>query len=139
MEQASFKFKDYKIIEFSFNSSNIIGDDIALKIDPEGEFNKSNRLFSLTFNFYAFNKGDNPENNFVNCKLTANFEFSEEVIDLENIPTYFFANSIAIIFPYLRAFISSLTIQANLKPMILPTMNLTSLSNPLKENTRVIG
>lgn len=138
MEQASFKFRDYKIIEFSFNSSNIIGDDIALKIDPEGVFNKSNRMFSLTFKFYAFNKSDSLENNFVNCKMTANFQFSEDVINLENIPTYFYANSIAIVFPYLRAFISSLTIQANLRPMILPTMNLTSLSNPLKENVKVI-
>lgn len=31
MELARFKFKDYKITEFGFNSSNIIGDDIALK------------------------------------------------------------------------------------------------------------
>lgn len=46
MEQASFKFKDYKIIKFGFNSSNTIGDDIALKIDPEGVFNKSNRMFN---------------------------------------------------------------------------------------------
>jgi preprotein translocase subunit SecB len=137
MEQASFKFKDYKIIEFGFNSSNINGDDIALKIDPEGVFNKSERMFSLTFNFFAFNKADSPDKNFVNCKMTANFQFSEDVIDLENIPTYFYANSIAIVFPYLRAFISSLTIQANLKPMILPTMNLTSLSTPLKKNITI--
>lgn len=70
--------------------------------------------------------------------MTASFQFSEDVIDIEDIPTYFYANSIAIVFPYLRAFISSLTIQANLKPMILPTMNLTSLSSPLKENVTVI-
>lgn len=138
MEQASFKFKDYKIIEFGFNSSNIIGDEIALKIDPEGVFNKSDRTFRLTFNFYAFNKADSPGQNFVNCKMSANFQFSEDVIELENIPTYFYANSIAIVFPYLRAFISSLTIQANLKPMILPTMNLSSLSAPLKESVTVI-
>ena len=138
MEQASFKFKDYKIVEFGFNSSNIIGDDIALKIDPVGIFNKSDKMFSLTFNFYAFNKSDSSERNFVNCKMTATFQFSDDVIELENIATYFYANSIAIVFPYLRAFISSLTIQANLKPMILPTMNLTSLSNPLKENVTVI-
>lgn len=138
MEQASFKFKDYKISQFCFNSNKIIGDDIALKIDPYGEFNKNNRVFSLIFDFFAFNKVDTPENNFVNCKMTANFQFSEDVIELENIPLYFYANSIAIVFPYLRAFISSLTIQANLKPMILPTMNLTSLSTPLKENVTII-
>lgn len=138
MELARFKFKDYKITEFGFNSSNIIGDDIALKIDPEGVFNKSESLFSLTFKFYAFKKTDSPEKKFVNCKMTASFQFSEDVIDIEDIPTYFYANSIAIVFPYLRAFISSLTIQANLKPMILPTMNLTSLSSPLKENVTVI-
>lgn len=139
MEQASFKFKDYKIVEFGFNSNKINGDgDISIKLDPSGVFNKTERIYSLTFNFYAFNKNSSFEENFVNCIMTANFHFSEDVVEIENIPTYFYANSIAIVFPYLRSFISSLTIQANLKPMILPTMNLSSLSVPLKENTSII-
>lgn len=50
-------------------------------------------------------------------------------------PSYFYRNSIAIVFPYIRAFISTVTLQANIPPIILPTMNLTSLEIPLKQNT----
>lgn len=138
MDQASFKFENYKILQFSFNSNNIRVDDIALKLDPSGTFVRNGRKYILEIHFYAFGKDNTIESNFVECKLSAEFNFSEHVNEIVDIPTYFYANSIAIVFPYLRAFISSLTIQANLKPLILPTMNLSSLSNPLKEHTITI-
>lgn len=51
----------------------------------------------------------------------------------------FYANSIAIVFPYIRAFISTVTLQANLvSPILLPTMNLTSLGERLMNNTKFI-
>lgn len=135
MNQASFKFVNYKIINFSFNSANIKGEDISIKLDPSGVYSVDDKLFSLQFDFYAFNKNKSHKDNFVNCVMQADFQFSEEVENLDLIPKYFYSNSIAIVFPYLRAFISSLTIQANLIPFILPTMNLSSLSKPLQENT----
>lgn len=138
MDQASFKFENYKILQFSFNSKNIKVEDIALKLDPSGTFIRNERKYILEIHFYAFGKDTTIENNFVECKLSAEFNFSEHVNEIVDIPTYFYANSIAIVFPYLRAFISSLTIQANQKPLILPTMNLSSLSNPLKEHTITI-
>ena len=47
----------------------------------------------------------------------------------------FISNSIAILFPYVRAFVSTLTLQANIKPILLPTLNLSSLQDILRENT----
>ena len=38
-------------------------------------------------------------------------------------------------YPYIRAFVSNLTLQANNRVMILETLNLTSLKSALKENT----
>ena len=57
---------------------------------------------------------------------------------IEDIPEYFYPNSIAIIFPYIRAFVSTLSLQANVKPIVLPTINLIGLTNELKENTSII-
>jgi preprotein translocase subunit SecB len=34
-------------------------------------------------------------------------------------------NGVAILYPYLRAFVSTLTIQAGIPPIVLPTVNLT--------------
>lgn len=135
MDQASFKFVRYKFINFSFNSENIKGDDISIKLDPSGVFSVVDKVFTLKFKFYAFNKGESHNENFVFCDMQADFMFSDDINELVLIPKYFYPNSIAIVFPYLRSFISSLTIQANLKPIILPTMNLTSLSQPLQQNT----
>ncbi|CAM4366664.1 hypothetical protein AQBE111736_13510 [Aquirufa beregesia] len=41
----------------------------------------------------------------------------------------------AILFPYLRAFISLVTLQINIPPLILPTLNLSSLEADLRKNT----
>jgi preprotein translocase subunit SecB len=68
------------------------------------------------------------------CK--ARFVFREPVL-LEEIPDYFYLNSIAILFPYVRAFVSIITLQANINPLMLPTMNLASLQETLKKNTNV--
>ena len=135
MNQAVFKFINYKVVNFSFNSDNIKGEDISIKLDPSGVYSVSDKIFTLKFDFYAFNKKESHNEHFVYCEMLADFKFSDDVINLESIPKYFYPNCIAIVFPYLRSFISSLTIQANLKPIILPTMNLTSLSNPLQQNT----
>ncbi|EXZ22215.1 pretranslocase subunit SecB family protein, partial [Bacteroides fragilis str. S13 L11] len=54
---------------------------------------------------------------------------------LAEIPNFFYPNSIAILFPYVRAFVSTLTLQANIKPILLPTLNLSSLQDTLRENT----
>lgn len=54
------------------------------------------------------------------------------------IPNYFYANSLAIIFPYIRAFVSTITLQSNMHPIVLPTVNLMGLSEKLKRNTDVV-
>ena len=50
----------------------------------------------------------------------------------------FYKNSLAIIFPYIRAFISTLTLQSNAGLIILPTLNLTHLEKPFRENTKEV-
>lgn len=64
----------------------------------------------------------------------ATFMFKDE-ISFEDIPPYFFANSIVIIFPYVRAFVSTVSLQSNRPAIVLPTMNLSSLQDELKNNT----
>lgn len=133
MEQATFSFKKYSVDNFSFDSESIVDENISIKIDPTGKFISKERSFLLKFEFYAFGKDLGIDKSFVTCTMNAEFVFSENIKTVEDIPSYFYANSIAIVFPYLRSFISSLTVQANIKPFILPTMNLSSLSVPLKE------
>lgn len=59
-------------------------------------------------------------------------------MELKDIPDFFYANSIAIIFPYIRAFVSTLTLQANIPPIVLPTLNLSQLRTILRDNTQEV-
>ena len=52
---------------------------------------------------------------------------------------YFYTNAPAILFPYIRAYISTLTNLSGYKPINLPTLNLTSLREDLEKNTSEVG
>ncbi len=137
MKKATFYLENYNFEEFHIINIPTAEGEFSIKIDPSGILNIKENSFLLKLNFQAFNKDSDKA--FVSCKLNANYVFSEKINSIEEIPPYFFANSIAIIFPYLRSFLSSLTVQANSTPLILPTMNLGSLSEPLKNNSEIIS
>jgi preprotein translocase subunit SecB len=59
----------------------------------------------------------------------------ENVNSFDEIPDFFYRNCIAILFPFVRAYISMITVQANVPGIMLPTLNLTSLEAALKQNT----
>lgn len=132
MEKAAFSLKKYRFEKVNIDFTKRISNEIGLSFDPKGKFNSKNSTFELTIIFNAFN--DEPDRAFVSVLCRSTFEFDQE-IDFNEIPSYFYTNSIAIIFPYIRAFISNITLQANIPPIILPTMNLSSLNEPLKQNT----
>ena len=73
----------------------------------------------------------------VEVSCIAQFSFMDR-IKFEEIPDFFYPNSLAILFPYIRAFVSTLSLQANSSPMILPTMNLMGLTEELRDNTSVV-
>ena len=139
MEKASFSLKDYKFIKVELDFSNLNSSSIELIIEPEGVFHNSSGVYDLAFTFRANAemKNETKVNQIIFVKCIASFEFNK-ILKFEDIPEYFYTNSIAILFPYIRAFVSTLTLQANIPPIILPTMNLISLQEKLKANTKEI-
>jgi preprotein translocase subunit SecB len=129
---ASFSLSTYRINEFSYKHEEENGKKIDLDFEPSGAYNSENGFFLLQFNFRAFYEGDGIE--IVNVSLEADFKFNEN-IPFEEIPDFFYLNSIAIVFPYLRAFVSTLTSLANVRQVLLPVLNLSSLQGILKEHT----
>lgn len=134
METASFSLIKYTFDKVLIDYSLKTDSDINIKFEPKGVFKEeeNNSTFELQFTFFAFDK-ENTES-FVNIECKALFAFAGK-ITFEEIPSYFYANSIAILFPYIRAFISTVTLQANYSPLVLPTMNLSTLEEPLRKNT----
>jgi len=136
-KKAVFTFVDYKIVQINYDLTKIENHEgIRIKFNPSGVFDETGKLFVLTFDFSVFEKNKTTADSFISGKMAVEYLF-ENIETLEEIPPYFYKNSIAICFPYLRAFLSNLTLQANGKLLILPTMNLSGLEMPLKENTRL--
>jgi preprotein translocase subunit SecB len=70
-------------------------------------------------------------------EMVGNFMFSDfEGID--NAKSIFYINAPAILFPYVRAYISTITNLSGNDTITLPTLNLSSLGSILKENTTSI-
>lgn len=137
MKEAIFSLNRYNFPMVKLNLSNIKSgnNNLKLSIEPYGTFSKKERSFLLNFNFTAYSEED-MEHPCVEILCMGEFTF-KEISSIEEIPSYFYANSIAILFPYIRAFISTVTLQANYQPIVLPTMNLSTLSNILKDRTCV--
>ena len=135
MENAAFSLKSYRFENIMMDLKNVPSNvTFNIEFTPSGEYLPKQRLYNLDFVFRAWVKEQSEPVIKIGC--IAVFEFNEDLA-FEEIPNFFYPNSIAIVFPYIRAFVSTVTLQANMKPILIPTLNLTSLQNTLKEHTVV--
>ena len=137
MKEAVFSLRGYKfpMVKMDLRKIKPLQNKMNLSILPKGVFYPKNHSFELTFNFVASLEGEEGTP-CIEISCIGDFEF-KEIESIADIPSYFYANSIPILFPYVRAFVSTVTLQANYQPIVLPTMNLSDLSNFLKENVSV--
>ncbi len=135
MNKAAFFLDKYRFNKIQIDFSKKLSSDLDISFDPKGIFNSKTSEFELKIIFTSKSKEANE--NFILIECIAIYKFENET-SFKDIPTFFYRNSIAIIFPYLRAFISTVTLQANIPPLVLPTLNLSALEQPLKENSSQI-
>lgn len=134
-ERAAFQLDKYIFNSVFIDLENQKPTETSINFEPSGIYDSEKSAYDLKFVFSAFSaeSGDNP---FIKIQCLGTFSF-ENVKEVGEIPSFFYRNAIAILFPYVRAFISTVTLQANIPPMILPTYNLSELEAPLKEKTTV--
>lgn len=132
-KKAAFSFENYKFSRFSINFGDLNeNESLGIDFSPSGEYDSNTGLFKLTLNFIAVaEKSTKPV---INVECLALFRFGE-ALPIEELPDYFFTNSTAILYPYIRAFVSTLSLQANYNAFMLPTLNVASLGERLKANT----
>ena len=134
MDKAAFSLEVYSFNKVNLDFDENTKNELQINFKPSGLFRQTelDSLYELKIIFSATDK--DSQKNMVEIECNATFRFATR-IEFNDIPSYFYANSIAILFPYIRAFISTVTLQANFPPFVLPTMNLSSLATPLRENT----
>lgn len=135
VKSAAFKFKRFKIPEFSYLETSKPDEILKLDFIPFGKYSLEDGIFELQLDFYAYEEGE-KENRTLYVKFLGYFEF-EKGLPFNEIPGYFYKNAIAIIFPYIRSFVSTLTLQANANILLLGLMNLSNLESDLIKNTEL--
>ena len=135
MEKAAFKLDGYHFTKASLDF-NIPNDaELNISFNPKGVFYVKEARYDLVFDVTVDCSETGTEVVKVSCE--AFFSFDNKV-SIEDIPDYFYPNSLAIVFPYVRAFVSTISLQANVQPVVLPTVNLMGLTEKLKEQTQII-
>jgi len=134
MQKAVFSIEKYLFNKVSIDLINNISKDISLSFETKGVFNSNDSEYDLIFSVTAFNEEKTIESPFLYVQCIGTFKF-QNISSFEKIPDYFYRNCIAILFPYLRAYASLVTTQANIPGIILPTLNLSSLESELRKNT----
>ena len=112
--------KDYKVVNLNFEilSEQNIEDQFNLKVGQMFSEEEKEKSFGIGFIVEIMN-------NSYKIKLEMRFFFeSDEIID-DNFKKSSFpkVNAPAIAFPYLRAYISNLTMQSGFTPLLLPSIN----------------
>ena len=125
-----------QFINFLVNESHIVFKEpgeqkVSISFLPSGVIFKELNQFHLEL---SVNIQDEADKFHINLKTTSIFEYPEGAGLEAYKNSYFIANAPAIVFPYLRAYISSLTALSGMPTLNLPTLNLSELGERLKES-----
>lgn len=126
--KSSFNFIDFKINKVFFDFKKERTEEINIGFNPFGKYYVKTGIFKLFIDVIISNSNEE----FI-IEINTESSFSLKEIDI-NKDNYFAINAPAIVFPYIRSFISSLSVQSGYKPMIIPTLNLIGISEELKSN-----
>lgn len=132
MEQniSKFRFKGYKITHSELNISGEQSEntEYSIGINAKGKAETDNFILTLDV---SISSNDNSIDANVVVKGTFNFnkEISKEILN-----SLFCANAPAIMFPYVRAYISTLTALSGVDTVVIPTLAMTPLGEEIKES-----
>ncbi len=133
MESSKFQFKGFKIIRsvIEREGNKESSEKISLVLAPKGVISKKDSSFTLQLRVKIEdeNKAFNIE---INAVATYIFEHKDRP---DHLNKFFFVNAPALLFPYIRAYISTLTNLSGFDPITLPTLNMSRLGEDLKKNT----
>lgn len=120
---AKFRFLRYNIIKSSIeiDDGKVVNEDLTVEFSQEGAECIENNLYKHTLGVEIADKNNVMRINIVVIGL---FEFDRD-IDEKLKATFFNSSAPAILFPYLRAYVTTLTGLSGVNPVILPTLNLS--------------
>ncbi|MCK5136252.1 MAG: protein-export chaperone SecB [Bacteroidales bacterium] len=133
VEKSAFQFKGFQIVETHIvkKEGQEVSGNIHLDFNPRGKILKDQNLYKILLGITIH---DDDESIKANVEAIGYFEFSDS-IDQDTLDNLFYVNAPAILFPYIRAYISTLTNLSGIETVTLPTINLSSIGGVLQKNT----
>lgn len=133
--QSSFSFEGFKITQSLFDwKEGELGKNFQISFKLSGiHFLKESR-FQLKLQTKIVNDSQLLH---IDVDAVATYKINGDD-SAEALKSFFYLNAPAILFPYIRAYVSTLTTLSGLKPVTLPTLNLSNLANELEKNTKRI-
>lgn len=132
VKNSSFALKHFIVQDFSIKRKLTAQQKVNLKINPTGLYNEETKEYQLTLEIQI---KDSNESYTVNMTAIGLFKIKEEETDDARLSNYFYTNAPAVIFPYVRSYISAVTALTGLNTVNLPLMNLSGLRDTLKQQT----
>ena len=124
-KQGAIRFLDYRVskVEFYLNKTEKQSNELNVEVssDKEVDTELKNMLVKLNVEI-----GDKEESTFfMSICLEGLFELSKDYLEYDI--NVFYSNALSILYPYVRAIVSTYTAGANIKPVILPTINIKKM------------
>ncbi len=129
-------FNDYWVDKISFNKNYSLHrkyeGEIDFKLGVSYKPTEKSLLVSVAIKLFDQNFPGSEQPFFLEAIVTGEFVINKKVVQNTNVVNEVIeealkANTVAILFPYVRNIISALTLLANEEPVILPTINTFSL------------
>lgn len=121
--KSKLRFEKYIVKRVDFEYNEEFKDDSAnldIDIDKNIEYIKNKMIVTLAVNLFSKTEKRYPFKMNVEVKGFFEIENNDENINFE-------PNAIAILYPYVRAIVSTYTSNANVMPLILPSINVNKL------------
>ena len=135
-EKASFSFVEFKVLKSHFTFIEFGVTDLGLNFNASGKHYVKTNIFKLNLSVSVQTRQEKQD--FIEIETESTFTIKAEMTEVEGLMKYFVQNAPAIVFPYIRSYISTLTTQSGNKPILLPTLNLVGLAEQLKQNIETV-
>jgi preprotein translocase subunit SecB len=132
-KKSSFQFLGYKVVKSLIEINGVGSKDLELQFEPKGILNNTNDIFTLEMKIQIFDMDKN-----INIEVIFESEYKVGERD-DNLNGFLLSSAPAILFPYIRAYITALTALSGIPSIVLPTMNLSGLEGKLAENLAEIN
>jgi preprotein translocase subunit SecB len=128
-ETAAFSFANFKISKSDFDFSLERGVNLNISFNLSGQHFVKTNVFKLIIETLVNNHKEE-----IVIRILSESIFNFTGIEDKDLMNYFVGNAPAIVFPYIRAYVGTLTTLSGYPPLLLPTLNLSKLSKDLEQN-----